>query len=255
MQMVTLITDWQEADFYVAALKARLLVAVPELVIVDISHRVPAFNTLQAAFLLRSTYTNFPKGTIHLIGVNSEPSPFNKLVIAEADGHFFVAPNDGTLSLALDHAPAEAMEMPIPGGVSGFKSVLMFKRAVQAITTGTVETTGIKTELQHALTSRPTYDDRWLTGQVVYIDSFGNAVTNIDRKLFESVCRERRFELVVQSHHNKITRLSYYYDDVPPGELLALFNSLQLLEIAVNQGNVAQRERLDTTSSVRIKFL
>jgi S-adenosylmethionine hydrolase len=255
MQIITLITDWQSSGYYVAALKARLLAALPEITIVDISHRVAAFNTLQAAFLLRHTCTHFPEGTIHLIGVNSEPSPENHLAVAEAGGHFFVAPNNGLLSLALDNAPEYVTEMPVPGGMAGFKALRLFVRAAQAIIAGVVNTVGLRTPLHKLLLSRPTYDGTFISGQVAYVDAYGNAITNIDRRLFETACQKRHFEIYVQSYHNKLERISNYYDDVAPGELLALFNSLQLLEIAVNQGNVAQREQLDTTSSVRIKFL
>jgi S-adenosylmethionine hydrolase len=255
MQIITLITDWQLSGYYVAALKARLLAALPEVMLVDISHRVPAFNTLQAAFLLRHTYAHFPAGTIHLIGVNSEPSPENHLAVAEAEGHFFVAPNNGVLSLALDNAPEYVWEMPVPGGTAGFKALRLFVRAAQAITTGAIDTVGIRKALHTSLLGRPAYDGTFISGQAVYIDPFGNVITNIDRQLFDTACRKRRFEIYVQSHHRKLTRVSNYYDDVAPGELLALFNSLQLLEIAVNKGNAAQREQLDTTSSIRIKFL
>ncbi|MDR2359356.1 MAG: SAM-dependent chlorinase/fluorinase [Prevotellaceae bacterium] len=255
MQIITLITDWQPSGYYVATLKARLLAALPEITIVDISHRVAAFNTLQAAFLLRHTCTHFPAGTIHLVGVNSEPSPENHLAIAEANGHFFVAPNNGLLSLALDNAPEYITEMPVPGGATGFKALRSFVRAAQAVTAGVVDTVGLPKPLHKSLLSRPAYDGTFISGQVAYVDAYGNAITNIDRSLFETACRKRHFEIYVQSHHNKLMRVSNYYDDVAPGEMLALFNSLQLLEIAVNQGNVAQREQLDTTSSVRIKFL
>ena len=254
MQIATIITDW-ENNFYPATLKARLLAAVPQLSIIDISHSIQSFNTLQAAFMLRHSYTHFPQGSIHLIGVNSEPSPTNKLIIVKADGHFFVAPNDGLLSLALDTAPETAIEMEIPRGSTGFKSLESFVRAVQVITTDTIETAGKEVALQKSLLNRPTYDDKHISGQIAYIDSFGNVITNIDKQLFETAYRGRRFEIYLQSNHNKLTKLSNYYDEVASGELVALFNSLHLLEIAVYQGNLAQLERLDTTSSVRIKFL
>ena len=254
MPIATLITDWKN-DYYPALLKAHLLAAVSDISIVDISHKIQSFNTLQAAFILRYSYTHFPKGSIHLIGVNSEPSPTNKLIIVKANGHFFVAPNDGLLSLALDTAPETAVEMEIPRGSTGFKSLESFVRAVQVITTDTIETAGKEVALQKSLLNRPTYDDKHISGQIAYIDSFGNVITNIDKQLFETACRGRRFEIYLQSNHNKLTKLSNYYDEVASGELVALFNSLHLLEIAVYQGNLAQLERLDTTSSVRIKFL
>jgi S-adenosylmethionine hydrolase len=101
---------------------------------------------------------------------------------------------------------------------------------------------------------RPTIDESVIIGRVVYIDSFDNAITNISQDLFYRAGENRKFQIFVQSNTNKIHKISTTYNENPEGELLALFNSLDLLEIAMNGGNVAQILSLDTDSTVRVRF-
>ncbi len=255
MRIVTLTTDWSKADYYIASLKAAILSTCPEVTIVDISHQITPFNRTQAALILRNTYPHFPEGSIHLVGVHSEPSHNHKLAVMLANGHYFVAPNDGTLNLLIPHIRPEIIrELPLPEAPGGFKALASFCDAVGAIVADDLGNTGHPCELQPAWNNLPSYDANSITGQVVYIDSFGNAITNITRELFERIHQGRPFELMVQSRFNIIKRISEFYDEVQQGEILALFNSIGLLEIAVNQGNVAQLESLDTTSHIKIKF-
>lgn len=256
MRIVTLTTDWHKADYYVGSLKAALLSVCPEVTVVDISHQIAPFNRIQAAMILRNSYTHFPKGSIHIIGVHSEPSPSHKLAVMYANEHYFIAPNDGTLNLLTPHScPESIYEFPIPEAPGGFKALTLFCEAVSAILAEDLENTGTSCELQQAWNNLPNYNADSITGQIIYIDSFGNAISNISRELFEKIHGGRKFELLVQSRFNIITRISEFYDEVQQGEILALFNSIGLLEIAVNQGNVAQLENLDTTSHIKIKFL
>ena len=256
MRIVTLTTDWHKADYYTGSLKAALLSACPDVRVVDISHQIAPFNRTQAAMILRNSYPHFPKESIHIIGVHSEPSPAHKLAVMYANEHYFIAPNDGTLNLLIPHGKPESIyELPIPEAPGGFKALTLFCEAVSAIVADDLESLGANCELQQAWNNLPNYNADSIIGQVVYIDSFGNAITNISRELFEKIHGGRKFELLVQSRFNIITRISEFYDDVQQGEIMALFNSIGLLEIAINQGNVAQLESLDSTSHVKIKFL
>jgi S-adenosylmethionine hydrolase len=81
-----------------------------------------------------------------------------------------------------------------------------------------------------------------------------NAITNVSKELFDKVGQGRKFEIFVQSQHNKVEKIAKSYNDVDPGDLLALFNSAGLLEIAINNGYAAQLLNLNNGSSVRIKF-
>ena len=94
MLTVTLITDWKDGDYNIGRLKACILAQCKDVRIVDITHNIQSYNTLQAAFVLKHTYRHFPAGSIHIIGVNSEPSPKNQIVAMKNDGHFFAGAND-----------------------------------------------------------------------------------------------------------------------------------------------------------------
>ena len=93
-----------------------------------------------------------------------------------------------------------------------------------------------------------------ITGAVIYIDSFRNAITNITKDLFDRIGEGRAFEIYPQNNYYKITRLNDFYHETAPGEILAIFNSVGLLEIAINKGNAAELLNLSVNSSIRVKF-
>ena len=101
---------------------------------------------------------------------------------------------------------------------------------------------------------RPVFEENVISGSVIYIDSYKNIITNINKKLFEEVGKNRNFEILVLSNHYRITKLNKSYQETPVGELLALFNSLNLLEIAMKDGNVSDLLNIQINSVVRIKF-
>ena len=107
---------------------------------------------------------------------------------------------------------------------------------------------------QERIPLRAAIDKSGITGSVIYIDSFRNAITNITRDLFDRIGEGRAFEIYPQNNYYIITRLNNFYHETAPGEILAIFNSVGLLEIAISKGNAADLLNLSTNSSVRIKF-
>ena len=89
---------------------------------------------------------------------------------------------------------------------------------------------------------------------MIHIDSHQNAITNISRELFERVGKGRAFKIYVQSKHYVLDRINTHYNDSEPGDLLAIFNSLGLLEIAIREGNAAGLQKLNTSSIIRVEF-
>jgi S-adenosylmethionine hydrolase len=100
----------------------------------------------------------------------------------------------------------------------------------------------------------PTIDESVINGSIVYIDSYRNAITNIPKELFEKIGKNRPFDVFIQSNHYKINKINKTYSETSAGELLALFNSLNLLEIAISSGNAADLLNLNINSIIRIKF-
>jgi S-adenosylmethionine hydrolase len=101
---------------------------------------------------------------------------------------------------------------------------------------------------------RATIEDHIITGSVIHIDSYQNAVTNISRDLFRRIGNGRPFKIYVQSKHYRIDRINKRYNETPPGELLAIFNAANLMEIAIRNGNAAGLLKLTTSSTIRVEF-
>ena len=101
MSIITLTTDFGHKDYFVSVIKAALLQEVPNATVLDISHEISPFNHTEAAYILKNAYANFPKGSIHIVGVDSELSPENKHVVLAFDGHFFIGANNGIFALIL----------------------------------------------------------------------------------------------------------------------------------------------------------
>ncbi|MDR0420906.1 MAG: SAM-dependent chlorinase/fluorinase [Prevotellaceae bacterium] len=256
MIIVTLTTDWQDGDYNIGRLKACIVSCCENVRIIDITHNIKVYNTLQAAFVLKNTYRHFPCGSIHVVGVNSEPSPKNHIAVMKNDNHFFVGANDGLLSLICEKQPDSIVELPYTDTYRSFRLLELLGDCIKSISNGIeLEKFGNPCQLESAITGNPSCYESRITGRIIYIDAFGNAITNIDRKIFEKICKNRKFEIVVQNNMIKITKLSQYYDDVDQGKMLALFNSVDLLELAINHGNIARINSLDTNSSIIINFI
>ncbi len=256
MTLVTITSDWKNGDYYLGALKGSLLSLSSDICVVDITNSIPSFEVLQEIFILRSTYRHFPQNTIHLMCVMSEPALGTNIVIVFGDGHYFIGVNDGRFSLLFDIPPAVCFEIlkgrDIP--FTSFTSLELFKEAVDIICTNSFETRTKICAINRESSPGVVHNDNNITGRVLYIDSFGNAITNIEKRVFDSIHKGRDFTIFVQGPYTKINKISRGYNDSSPGEIIALFNSVGLLEIAVNQGNIALLENLNPSSEIRIRF-
>ncbi len=259
MPIITLTTDWSQHDYYVGAIKGSILNRCPDATIVDISHAVQPFNITQAAFILRNAFPSFPPDTIHLIGVQSTLDKNGAHLLVKAGNHFFIGNDNGVFGALFSAEPEliyRLKESPETNSRHTFPELSCFVDAACDLIQGKKpEDIGEPYESYRKQTPwRPTIDDAVINGGVVYIDSYRNAITNISEELFRRIGKGRAFEIFVQSNHYRITRINKTYQETTPGELLALFNSAGLLEVAINSGNAADLLNLDTNSRIRIKF-
>jgi hypothetical protein len=255
MPIVTLISDWAKDDYYSASVKGKILDICPHAVVVDISNQVPAFNIALAAFMLKNSYKNFPGGSIHIIAVHYEGKEKSSLIGMKVHEHYFISYDNGIFGLLLEE---EAQEVVLLSGdtESIFPELDVFAVAAGKLLLGkSLSELGTPCEiLCKQVPMLPAIDHSLITGSVIYIDSYRNAITNISRDLFEQIGHGRPFEIFVQSNHNRINQISRRYGETSRGELLGLFNSVNLLEIAINGGNAADLLNISLNSSVRIKF-
>jgi S-adenosyl-L-methionine hydrolase (adenosine-forming) len=258
MHVITLTSEWNEFDYYVAALKGRLLTTCPEARIVDINHRIKPFNIAQAAFIVRNSYPSFPEGSIHIIAVSSEPEDGGQLLAARMNGHYFLCADNGILGLLGVEVPETVVRLNYsPDDPSAsFISVSVFAGAAASLVAGKAigEIGEQVNSFNRQVPMRPTLENNTITGSVIYIDSYNNAITNISRELFERIGRGKPFVIFVQSKHYKLEKINRRYGESDPGDLLAIFNSVGLLEIAIRNGNAASLLKLNTNSTIRVEF-
>ena len=132
MAVVTLTTDWGLNDFYSGCLKGRLLSISKDIHTVDISHTIRPFDILNAAYVVGCCYSSFPDGTIHIIGVNSEPKREIGWILVKSQGHYFVTPDLGVCSLFLEGKPDLIIKI-VTEKASSFASIDVFGRVVDSI--------------------------------------------------------------------------------------------------------------------------
>jgi S-adenosylmethionine hydrolase len=249
MAIVTLTTDMGLKDHYVAAVKGAILTQCPGTIIVDVSHLVKPFDIAEAAFVLRQAWPEFPKGTIHIIGVNPEADGRTPHLVVRHDDHYFIAADNGVFSLLFDGRPHEAFEitMKLDDDHAAFTTKTVFGRKVA--------------QTRELIGFQPTSDATSIRGKVVHVDTYGNLVTNVRKQLFNEVGKGRTFRIGFGRSEDDITKLHTTYADVPMGERVAFFGSSGLLEIAVNKGvegsggGASRLFGVGVSSPVRIEFM
>jgi S-adenosylmethionine hydrolase len=251
MSIITLTTDFGLKDYFVGALKGKILTELKEAIIVDISHNIDLFNTLEASYCIEAAYANFPKGTIHIIGIDSERVAETKHIALQWNDHFFICADNGILNVLLQKMVAQKMvAINIHDRLHNNASDLDVFVAVAChiFRGGLLNVIGKEiTELKSVISVKTQISNDFsaIKGQIIYIDAFGNCVTNISQKQFIEVARNRTFEIHVKN--KKINRIHKTYSDFQmvenkqlkdfEGDFLALFNENGYLEIAIYKSN------------------
>lgn len=257
MAVITLTTDLGLHDYYVGALKGAILSQMQEVTIVDITHSVPAFDVRHAAYVLRQAYPNFPKESIHIIGINAEATPDQNHLAIYCDGHYFIGTDNGIFSLLFDKVPDKIYDL---SNIRQETDLLLFpvkdifvKAACHLARGGTPEVLGIQQESFHKVdTLKPVFADNVLHGTVIYIDSYGNSVLNITRQFFNESIKGKKF--VIEFSGEEISEISQRYNEAAGGNILALFNSAGYLEIAQAQDSVSRLYNLTVGSAVTVRI-
>lgn len=252
MPIITLTTDFGLKDHAVGAVKGAILSELDGAVVVDISHGVSQFHITEAAFIIKNAYRSFPKGSIHLIGVDSELTPENKHIALLLDDHYFICANNGIMSLiASEIQPQKIVEINIHDKVeSNFPVLDVFVKTVCHIARGgKLEVIGKTIRTVKQIKEFEPYvnnEQNQIVGHVIYIDNYGNVVSNISKKLFENVGKGRNFVLSARSiNFEKIyeTYSKAINFELPKekreeeGKKLAIFNSSDYIELAIYKSN------------------
>ncbi len=254
MAIITLTTDFGEKDYFAGATKGAIYSELPDVKIVDISHSVSPFNIPEAAYIIQNAYNSFPKGTIHIIGIDSEINPENKHIAIKLDDHYFICANNGIMSMICSEiAPEKIVEINIHDKIQTSFPVLdvFVKVACHIARGGTLEVIGKSiSEIKPIKNIVPYINDdkTQIVGSIIYVDNYGNVVTNIKRSFFETIQKGREFEISARNYTFK--KIHKKYSDIvnfeisenqrqDEGRKLVVFNSGDFLEIAVYKSNCA----------------
>lgn len=234
-------------DHYVASLKANLLQGISGVSIIDITHEVEPFNSGEAAFHISSCMSDFPEGTIHVIGVDSEPS----INFGSAGGSFpsimhyrkqyFISNDNGFFGALLQEEQ--------PEGFYRIDNVLSNKDLYRFPTKNILCKAAIDLMNGKKIEDLASPVDQWtrafapvalaepnlIKGHVIHVDNYGNLITNIHKSMFEPYGKEAPFTIFFKSENYFIDTISLSYNEVPQGEKVAIFNTNDLLEIAINR--------------------
>lgn len=240
MPLITLTTDFGTQDYYAGALKGALLRACPGIPLIDLSHDIKAFDIVQAAFVVQNACFEFPENSLHLIAVNCAYDPAARFLAVRQNGHYFLAPDNGILTLLFESvAEADARALTVDGEAH-FPVKAIFARAAAHLVQGqSFESLGEPAgPLLQRISLQPVLTKARIRGTIIHIDNFENAIVNIRRETFEKFAQDRPFSLFFK-RNDPITQLRQNYSDVSVGETLCLFNNAGFLEIAVNMGRAA----------------
>lgn len=256
MTLFTLTTDWGTKDHYLGAVKGKLIQQLPEAQIVDISHHVPPFDILQAAFILKNAMQTFPAGTIHLIGVNTDASIETPHIVAGYQGQFFIGADNGVFALMFEGDPDFITELDIHQDTDyfTFSTRDLFVKAAVHIAQGkdVKELGNPRPALTQKLTFVPVVEKDVIKAKVIYIDGYENAFINVTQEFFRKLVGKRRFRIEFRNQRYSIEKISTSYSDVAEGDMLALFSSSGFLEIAMNRGKASSLLGLRLDDPVRI---
>ncbi len=256
MPVITLTTDFGLKDHYAASLKGALLRQLPSATVIDITHLIAPYDFGQAAYVLGHAFREFPADSIHVVAVGSGGGGRFNHVALRLHNHHFIGCDNGLFSLlSTEETPEQVVELSAAGKEpSTFNARDLYLPAAVKIATGVPlgqlgpALSGVSQRIRPI--SPPEED--MLKGNVAYIDSFSNLITNITREQFMRIGKGRPFSL--QLIGDEITELHRTYGDVAEGEKVAFFNSAGVLEIAVNSGNAAGLLNLRMNSVIRITF-
>jgi S-adenosylmethionine hydrolase len=256
--VVAFLTDFGTRDHYSGVMKGVVLSICPDATVVDVTHDLPAHDVTAAAYELAATYRYFPPGTIFVTVVDPGVGSTRRGIAVEAGDWKFVAPDNGVLTMVLRETPAKkAVELTErryarPTISRTFEGRDRFAPAAAWLGKGIAITAlGRPAHDLVELDLPPLEELRTeITGAVVRIDRFGNAVTNIDRKTYERLAAGRT--VVVEAGGHPIPRLVATYAEIGAGEVCALFGSSEHLELAAQSGSAAEALGLAFASTVRV---
>jgi len=256
--VIALLSDFGTRDHYAGTMKGVMLGICPEAVFVDLTHEIPAHDVLQGALQLAGASRYFPNGTIFLAVVDPGVGTARRGIAVDAGDYRFVAPDNGLLTAALkDVTPRKVVEVTErryarPTVSKTFEGRDRFAPAAAWLARGVqVSALGRALPDYHRIEIPvPTVDGDVLSGRILFVDRFGNTVTNIDRRTFERFAHGSSIGIVAAG--TPVERLVDTYGDIAGDQICALFGSTDHLELAAHSASAAARLHIGEGAAVEI---
>lgn len=261
--IITLLTDFGQADGFIGVMKGVMLQIAPNVRFVDITHDLPPYSLSAAAFLNNWSFGYFPAGTIHLCVVDPGVGTSRRALVVEAQGHIFIAPDNGVLTPILEATggrtvvAADKPEYWLANVGNTFHGRDVFSPLAAHVARGVpVSELGrpVDDPVMRPLKA-PAITPERIDARIRYVDRFGNAITNLLKPQFERWASERGVspeEVEVQLPGVSIRGISKTYGAHKPGEIVALFDGFDCLEVAINQGDAAASMSLKEGDEVKL---
>ncbi|OAV42980.1 S-adenosyl-l-methionine hydroxide adenosyltransferase family protein [Lewinella sp. 4G2] len=251
--VITLTTDFGHEDFHLPRLKAHLITAAPSCRLVDVTHEIPPYDIVRAAFIFKRVWRQFPEGTIHLLSVNDFYKVKSRFLAILHDRHFFVGPDNGMFSLIFDETPEETYVLDGLKGITSLPAI--YAKAIGHIAEEKpfYEVGLPLKKFTERLAFQPVIGPDYIRGTVSFIDRYDNVTTNITRDRFDEIGQGRPFQLLIK-RMVPLVHLSEDYHDVEQGETLCRFSSDGFLEVAINSGRAASLLSIQEEDMVQVQF-
>jgi S-adenosyl-L-methionine hydrolase (adenosine-forming) len=255
MAIVTLLTDSGESDHYVAAIKAKIISVNPGIRVEDISHKIRPGDIAHAAFVLRAVFRDFPKGSVHLVGVDSTGNRGDAYIALQMEDHFFVGCDNGLFGLISEKPHQQLVELNVINSISTtFPERDVFAHAASKLASG-VSITNLGKPLpmfRKMIDRQVKATKKQITGSIVRVDGVGNLITNIPKEVFDILSKDKGY--TIQFGGEKFRKMHSQYSQAEQGECFIVFNSLNLLEIGIYKGNASELLGLGYDGTVNIIF-
>tara|TARA_B000000441_G_scaffold131197_1_gene115419 strand:- start:492 stop:1316 length:825 start_codon:yes stop_codon:yes gene_type:complete len=249
MSIITLTTDFGIKDFHVSKIKGLLNIELDNPKIIDISHEISPFNIIEGAYVIKNAYQNFPRGSIHIINIDAEKNPDQSHLVVHMDEHFFICADNGITSLISNNIkPNDVYEINISDSFNSSTIDTFVKVASHIYRGGHLNLIGKPIEKIKELIDLKIIEKskNELLCSVIYIDNYGNVITNVTKDFFDKFSSSRNF--TINARNVKFNKIFNSYSEAidfskekkyreEDGKKIALFNSSGHLELSIYKSN------------------
>lgn len=251
MRIITLINDWQLDSLYLSQIYGAFLSTAPDIRIVNITPKMSNFNISAASFVLKKSYAFYPSKTIHFNFIDDD-FVYKNYLIAKSKGQYFVSPDNGFLSLVLGKKIEELYAFP--KSKNTFAKLFDYLAILKMITEDKINEINKVESFKIKYFPQPVFNKDSIILHVIYVDSYGNLITNLTKKKFFEALGQRKFKIILRSKSSEILSISENYDSAESGDLFAVFNFNNLLEIGQKNSNISSLMSFKVSDSIRIEF-